>query len=224
MNAITEVGQGGAVAVQGGYDPYAAYGQEAASGSGDFLKFSKGEWLKGQNDDEVALGSRLAANMAELSIGWIRWEDGKPAERRMGLLAQGHKPEPRDALGYTDQSQWEDDENGKPKDPWNFTNELPLANPETGEQMTFSASSKGGIGAIGNLCKAYGREYKARDGQVPIIELQRDSYKHKVYGKTYVPLIPIVAWVDNGSIPEPAQDDDEETPAAEKATGAKTRF
>jgi hypothetical protein len=224
MNAITEVNQGGALAMQGGYDPYAAYGQEAASGSGDFLKFSKGEWLKGQNDDEVALGTRLAANMAELSIGWIRWEDGKPAERRMGLLAQGHKPEARGDLGYTDQSQWEDDETGKPKDPWNFTNELPVANPETGEQMTFSASSKGGIGAIGNLCKAYGKEYRQRDGLVPIIELQRDSYKHKVYGKTYVPLIPIVDWVENGSIPEPTQDDDEETPAAEKATGAKTRF
>lgn len=223
MNAITEVNQGGALAVQGGYDPYAAYGQEAASGSGDFLKFSKGEYLKGQNDDEVAIGTRLAANMAELSIGWIRWEDGKPAERRMGLLAQGHKPEARDSLGYTDQSQWEEDENGKPKDPWNFTNELPLANPETGEQMTFSASSKGGIGAIGNLCKAYGREYRAREGQVPIIELQRDSYKHKVYGKTYVPLIPIVAWVDNGTIPEPAKDEEEE-PAAKTATGSKTRF
>ncbi|EQB03901.1 hypothetical protein [Sphingobium sp. HDIP04] len=223
MNAITEVNQGGALAVQGGYDPYAAYGQEAASGSGDFLKFSKGEYLKGQNDDEVAIGTRLAANMAELSIGWIRWEDGKPAERRMGLLAQGHKPEARDSLGYTDQSQWEEDENGKPKDPWNFTNELPLANPETGEQMTFSASSKGGIGAIGNLCKAYGREYRAREGQVPIIELQRDSYKHKVYGKTYVPLIPIVAWVDNGTIPQPAKDEEEE-PAAKTATGSKTRF
>lgn len=225
MNAITEVNQGGAVALQGGYDPYAAYGQEAASGSGDFLKFSKGEWLKGQNDDEVELGTRLAANMAELSIGWIRWEDGKPAERRMGLLAQGHKPEARNDLGYADQSQWEDDETGKPKDPWNFTNELPLANIETGEQMTFSASSKGGIGAIGNLCKAYGKEYRQRDGLVPIIELQRDSYKHKVYGKTYVPLIPIVDWVENGSIPEPAQGDEEpETPVAEKATGAKTRF
>lgn len=223
MNAITEVNHGGALAVQGGYDPYAAYGQEAASGSGDFLKFSKGEYLKGQNDDEVAIGTRLAANMAELSIGWIRWEDGKPAERRMGLLAQGHKPEARDSLGYTDQSQWEEDENGKPKDPWNFTNELPLANPETGEQMTFSASSKGGIGAIGNLCKAYGREYRAREGQVPIIELQRDSYKHKVYGKTYVPLIPIVDWVDNGTIPEPAKDEEEE-PAAKAATGSKTRF
>lgn len=211
MNAVTNMSAGGAVAMQGGYDPYAAYGQEAASGNGDFLKFSKGEWLKGQEDEEVELGTRLAANMGELSIGWIRWEDGKPAERRMGLLSQGHKPELRPELGYTDQAEWEtDDETGQPKDPWNFTNELPLANPDNGEQMTWSAASKGGIGAIGNLCKAYGREYRQRDGQVPIVELGRDSYKHKKYGKTYVPVATIVDWVANGSVPAPAQDDDDD--------------
>jgi hypothetical protein len=237
MNAVAEINQNTAVAAQGGYDPYAAYGQEAASG-GTFLKFAKVEWQKGQNSEEVALGTQLVANMAELSIGWIRWADGKPAERRLGLLAQGYKPEPRDALGYADQSQWETDKEGKPIDPWSFTNELPVADPETGEQLTMSVSSKGGIGAIGNLCKAYGKEYRQRDGQVPVIELQRDSYIHSEYGKTYVPLIPIVGWMENSGVPQPANDgpDDEEdtgandaapeeNPAAAKAAaGSKTRF
>lgn len=230
MNAVSNINSNTAVATGSGYDPYAAYGQEAATGAGDFLKFVKGEWLKGQNQDEVALETKLAANMAELSIGWIRWNDGKPAERRMGLLAHGYRPEGRDQLGYHDESEWEVDKEGKSIDPWTLTNELPLADPETGEQMTFSASSKGGIGAIGNLCKAYGREYRQRDGMVPIIALGRDSYMHPVYKKTYVPTLAIVNWVENGSVPEPAaQAADEdggeaaETPAA-KATGAKTRF
>lgn len=225
MNEMTNVGQGGALVAPGGYDPFAAYGQEAAQG-GAFLKFSKGEWLLGQNDDEVALGRRLAANMDELSIGWIRWADGKPVERRMGLLASGYKPELREALGFVDQESWELDEEGRPKDPWNFTNELPLADPDDGEQMTFSASSKGGIGAVGNLCKAYAREYREKVGQVPVIELGRDSYKHPKYGKTYVPVLTIAGWVDNGSVPLPANDggDEDEKPAAAKAAGSKTRF
>lgn len=226
MNAVTNTNQSGAVAMQDGYDPFAAYGQEAASGSGAFLKFSKGEWLLGQNDDEIDLGRKLAANMGELSIGWIRWADGKPAERRMGLLAQGFKAEARDALGYTDQALWEKDDQGKAKDPWNFTNELPLADPETGEQMTFSASSKGGIGAIGNLCKAYGKEYRSQDGRVPVLELGRDSYKHPTYGKTYVPVLTISEWVDNASLaaaPAANDSDAEEAPAA-KTASAKTRF
>lgn len=241
MNAVTETNQSGAVAMQQGYDPYAAYGQEAAS-AGAFLKFSKGEWLLGQNDEEVQLGKLLVANMGDLSIGWIRWVDGKPAERRMGLLGSGYKPEPRDSLGFTDQTAWERDKDGKPQDPWNFTNELPMADPETGEQMTLSVSSKGGIGAMGNLCKAYGREYRTRDGLVPVIELGRDSYKHPEYGKTYVPVLTIVDWIANDGVPQPAAkpDDDEpdsnvndaaatsaEKPAAEAkpaATGSKTRF
>jgi hypothetical protein len=227
MNAVTEVNQNTAVAAPGGYDPYAAYGQEAAN-AGAFLKFSKGEWQTGQNADEVALGRRLAANMDELSIGWIRWADGKPAERRMGLLAQGYKPEPRDTLGYTDQTLWEVDEEDRPKDPWTFTNELPLADPEDGEQMTYAASSKGGIGCIGNLCKAFARAPQRTQGLIPVLELGRDSYMHPVYKKTYVPVLNIVDWVANGSVPIPQPDGGEtpepETPAAEKAAGAKTRF
>lgn len=228
MNAVTEVNQGTAIAT--GYDPYAAYGQEAAAGSGNFLKFSKGEWLLGQDGKEVPLGTRYVANMAELSIGWIRWADGKPQERRMGLLAQGYKPESRDALGHTDQTQWETDGDGKPQDPWTFTNELPMAELETGEQVTFAASSKGGIGGVGNLCKAYGREYRQRGDLVPVIELQRDSYMHPVYKKLYVPVLPIVDWIENSGVPVPANDAapdaaEEEKPAATKAAaGSKTRF
>lgn len=228
MNAVTEINQNNAVATTG-YDPYAAYGQEAAS-SGAFLKFSKGEWLLGQNDDEVDLGRHLVANMDELSIGWIRWGGGKPVERRMGLLGQGFKPEVRDALGYTDQTEWETDKDGKPQDPWNFTNELPMADPETGEQMTLSVSSKGGIGAMGSLCKSYGKEYRQRDGQVPIIELGRDHYMHPEYKKTYVPVLSIVGWMKNDGVPvAPAKNEAEEEaptekPAAATATGSKPRF
>lgn len=227
MNAITETNQNTAVATAPGYDPFAAYGQEAASG-GTFLKFAKVEWQKGQNSEEVPLGTRLAANMSELSIGWIRWADGKPAERRFGLLAQGYKPEPRDALGFADQDEWETDKDGKPVDPWSFTNELPVVDPETGEQLTLSVSSKGGIGCIGNLCKAYGREYKSRGDLIPLLELGRDSYIHSEYGKTYVPLLTIVDWIDNDGVPKPAvSNDDTEEPEekpATKAAGSKTRF
>lgn len=223
MNAITETNTGGAVAMAGGYDPFAAYGQEAAAGSGNFLKFSKGEWLIGQDGKEVELGRRYVANMAELSIGWIRWDGGKPAERRMGMLVAGFKPEARDALGYTDQTAWERDKDDKLIDPWTFTNELPLADVETGEQVTFAASSKGGIGGVGNLCKAYGKDYRTKGDLVPVVELQRDSYIHPVYKKLYVPVLPIVDWIDNAGVPAPANDAGEEAPAA-KAAGGKTRF
>lgn len=222
MNAITEQNKSTAVAAQGAYDPYAAYGQEAASGGGTFLKFNKGEWLKGQNDEEVGLQTKVVANMAELSIGWIRWSDGKPADRRMGLLSQGFKPDARDQLGYTDQTEWDTDDNGKPQDPWTFTNELPVADLESGEQLTIAMSSKGGIGAIGNLCKAYGKEYRQREGLVPVVELDRSFYQHPVYKKVYVPVLNIVDWIDNDGVPKPVEDEQEE--AAKPASAGKTKF
>lgn len=232
MNAVAELNTGTALAA--GYDPFAAYGAEAAN-AGAFLKFSKGEWLLGQNDDEITLGRKLVGAMSELSIGWIRWADKKPVERRMGLLGQAYRPEARDALGYTDQTDWERDKDDKPIDPWSFTNELPMADPETGEQMTLSLSSKGGIGAMGNLCKAYGKEYRQRDGMVPIVELGRDSYKHPEYGKTYVPVLSIVGWMENSGVPQPVSNDEDQDPgvndataekpaAAQTAAGSKTRF
>lgn len=221
MNAITNINQENAVAMPG-YDPFAAYGQEAASGGANFLKFSKGEWLLGQNDDEIPLGRKLVANMNELSIGWICWADKKPVERRMGALAQGFRPEMRDALGYDDQTLWETDADGKATDPWTFTNELPLADPDTGEQMVFSASSKGGIGGIGNLCKAYAKEHKSRGDQVPVIELQRDSYMHPVYKKLYVPVLSIVGWRDNMPDAAPAAPADVDEPKGKSE--AKTKF
>lgn len=224
MNDLSTVQTGGALAAPNGYDPFAAYGQEAAQGGGDFLKFSKVEWQKGQNNEEVALGTKLAANIEELSIGWIRWADGKPAERRFGLLAQGYKPETRDALGYIDQQLWETDKEGKPIDPWSFTNELPVADPDTGEKMTISMSSKGGIGAMGNLCKAYARERAQRVGTTPVIELGRDSYVHREYGKLYVPMMTITDWIADGSVPAPAVDGGSEDEPAPKAAVTKTRF
>lgn len=222
MNAVAEINQGGAVTTNAGYDPFAAYGQEAAQG-GAFLKFSKGEWLLGQNDEEVTLGRKLVASMEDMSIGWIRWDDGKPAERRLGLLSQGFKAEPRDQLGYTDQSLWDTDENNKPKDPWNFTNEIPMADPETGEQMTFSASSKGGIGCIGNLCKAYGRERAARAGLVPVLELGRDSYMHPIYKKTYVPVLTIVSWMENSGVPAAPSHDEDDSQVNDAKSEAATK-
>jgi hypothetical protein len=219
MNAISNVNQGNSVAVPG-FDPFAAYGQEAASGGANFLKFAKGEWLLGQNGDEQPLGRKLVANMNELAIGWIRWTDGKPQERRMGLLASGFRPETRDALGYTDQELWDTGDDGKAVDPWTFTNELPLADPDTGEQMVFSASSKGGIGGIGNLCKSYSKERRSRGDQVPVIELQRDSYMHPVYKKLYVPVLAIVDWRDNMPDASPVVAEPEAAPVKE----GKTRF
>ena len=196
MNDVTPIS--GALPV--GYESFAQYGQEAASNADPFLRFSKGEWLLGASDEEVDLGRRFAANMAELAIGWIRWAVNKPIDRLMGLLSEGYRPKPRDALGFTDQALWDRDKDKKPIDPWRRVNELPLADVETEEAMIFSTSSRGGIGAVGNLCKSYARGLRQHPGAVPIIEIGRDSYRHDDFGKVYVPVFTIVDWIDGKAL------------------------
>jgi hypothetical protein len=90
-----------------------------------------------------------------------------------------------------DQTQWEKDATGKPRDPWTFQYYLALEDAETGVVMTFVTGSAGGNGAIGRLCGQFHRN--AKNG-LPIIRLGASSYKHKAYGRVEVPDFPIIDW------------------------------
>ena len=105
----------------------------------------------------------------------------------------------RNSLGDNDETLWEVRPDGSRMDPWMFTNSLTLVDNE-GEVYIYSTGSKGGLNAIGQLCKIYGQEYRQRPGQVPIIELANDFYIHNTYGKTYVPVFEVVGWTDEGAI------------------------
>ena len=175
-------------------DPFAAYGASAASASTPFLKFIKGEYRYGVDDDMVPLGTRLVPNMAELRCGFIKWEDGKAVDEKMRLVVDGLPPS-REECGDLDRNEWEVDPNGATKDPWALANELPFKDPETDEEFVFTTGSKGGIGALGKLARAYARQRQKRDGQLPVVELGASSYRHKTYGEVHVPVFRIVGWV-----------------------------
>ena len=206
------------------YDPYAAYGAEASRSIGTLLKFAKGHWTSGQEAVPVPVGTRVFVNMAGIRVGWMRWQDGKPTEEQMVLMAMGEKPPKRSELGDHDKEMWELDKEGRPRDPWQFTNELPLLT-EDGEEWTFSTSSKGGINAIGELCIAYSKGRKMKpEGSVPVVEIGVSSYKHsdKTYGVIYTPVLRLVDWVDATRIlgaPDDAQEP-EQAPAAKPAASS----
>ena len=88
---------------------------DEAGGGGDLLKFKRGKFVKGPDEEDVPHGMQYAANMAELTRGFIKFaEDGvekvmaRPGERRIE----------RETLGDTDEDQWEKDDNGVAQDPW----------------------------------------------------------------------------------------------------------
>lgn len=174
-------------------DPYTAYGSKVGT-TGQYLSFKAGEFLSGQNAEELPIGSKLVANMPGLRMGWRRWFSGSVSDDLTELLSESPTLQKRSELGDMDQAKWEKDDRGESRDPWQLTNILELSDGQ--QTYIFSTGSKGGINAIGRLCRDYGKERRQRPGMLPIIELSRDSYMHPQYKKVYTPDFKIVGWTD----------------------------
>lgn len=193
-------------------NPFSIYGDSVGPANhivGELLKFSKGDWLAGQEADELPQYTKLVALMTTLTVGWQKWEYQKPVAYRMGLLVDGFIPPRRDELGDTDDATWEVDDEGRPKDPWQLTNYLQLCDPTDATKIyTFTTASKGGLGAVGKLCKEYGRESEKRADQWPMVTLGSGSYAHKdrSLGRIKFPEMLIVGWVRQDDL-SPVKDD-----------------
>lgn len=210
-------------------NPFTAYGeaQNQRAIVGHLLKFSKGEYFCGQENDEVAIGTQFVANMDEMLAGWIRWQDNKPTDHVMGKVSDGYQPPRRNELGDDDKRQWETDLKGEPRDPWQFSNYLLLKGTgDDSELYTFTASSKGGLNALGDLCKVYGTAMAQRPNEYPVIELGVNAYDHpnRALGRIKVPTFKVVGWKPKNVF---ANDADafvaSEQPAVVKKSG-KSRF
>ena len=46
------------------------------------MKFSKGDYLAGEEGKAIETGTTVTANLDELLAGWIKWKEGKPVEQR----------------------------------------------------------------------------------------------------------------------------------------------
>ena len=191
----------------------AAFQNASAALSGEqklLLKFQKGDWYAGQDNEEIPIGTKLAANIMEAEWGWVRWHDNKPVERRMTLIASGTAPPPRDALGHDDEALWDRDDQGRPRDPWQRMIEIPVRE-LSGErrEMILSGGSRGHEGACKALFKEFGDGMRSNLGKIPVIELRSDKYNHPKYGIVKTPAMPLVSWLD---------------PAAPAATTKKGKF
>src|SRR5258708_1012624 len=208
-------------------DIFEEYGESVSSRNiiGQLLKFTKGDWVGGENE-EFPIGKHMIVNMDQLLLGWIRWEDQKPADQRMGLLVEGYQAPPRDHLGYgytpgnpdaePDTSEWElDDNTHAPRDPWQFTYYLVMKDPDIQEEgegvYTFSTASVGGRTAIADLCKLYGHKRREHDNYkkaYPVVALKVGSYMHpnKAFGKIKTPALLVIGWASKavfGELPPP---------------------
>ncbi len=206
MNEIANTTNGNLPATPPPDDPFEAYGKQAAADAA-YLKFVKGEYTFGVDADVLPLGTHLVANMSELRIGWVKWKNLNKFGEMMVRLAEKVPPQRQD-LDETDEELWELDDRGDRRDPWRFTNTLPLKDAASGTEYTFTTSSGGGKRAIGKLCRAYSAGRKEHPGKLAVVELQADSYRHNTFGKVHFPVFHIVGWVDEQSLIDGAEDVD----------------
>jgi hypothetical protein len=184
-----------------GLDNYAKTG--APTWFGELLKFNgkNGLWTSGKDAIPVEDGRQLAAVVPEMLAGYMLWKDGELVDQAWMPAAKFDARKQRPTLGDLDQSLWPCDENGAHVDPWKEAVMLPLIDPDTREEFTFSSSSVGGVRAAKRLATAYVKQMLAApattQGCLPIVALGSQSYKHtdKKRGTIYNPVFEGMDWV-----------------------------
>jgi hypothetical protein len=183
---------------------------------GDLLKFNgkTGLWTYGKDSLPIEDGRVLAAIVPEALAGHVLFEDGELVDQDWQPAFQFNPREHRTTFGYTDQSLWSKDEKGKPVDPVKEAVMLPMVDPATREEFTFSSFSIGGVRAAKRLATTYVKQIKAAPettkGCLPVVALGSDSYPHpdKKRGTIYNPIFEGREWMRASDLllpPEPGE-------------------
>lgn len=159
--------------------------------NGLFLRMGKdGVWIVGIEMEPVEDDAQFAINPSGFGHGWIAWGKAERLGESFVPLTEAVPqpgPLPDGARGWEQQFG------------------MHLRELGTQADLIYRASSVGGKRAIGALAKEVGARLAAGDAQcVPVVSLSNDSYKHKEYGKIYVPEFIIERWVTPASISAPA--------------------
>lgn len=155
---------------------------------GELARFSKGDWLVGE-EETIPVDTVVVPILDGLLAGYVHWSGGKPTEQVMVRVGSGQKLPKRAELGNDDEEFWEVDANGEKRDPWQFTNYLPLIVLDGVRLLTFTTSSSGGKTAVAELARRYANHQKSKPDDFPMVELGVDSYLHpnRSYGRIKVP-------------------------------------
>jgi hypothetical protein len=172
------------------------------------VKFSKQGEYAISDIDTIPTGTWVVARCDLMELGFVRWADGKPTDRKVGLVADGFVPPRKDDLPDRDESTWEIQDDGTRRDPWAFQMSVPVTRLDAGgETYQFTAGSKGGLRCLSALTRAFGKRVADKKPGLPIVELQSDSYKHQRYGKIYFPVMHVVGWTGADGKPQTLGED-----------------
>ena len=181
---------------EGDEDPYARFANEGGPGiKGKLLTCSKGDWNVGADKTPIKDGTQFLFIVPETMRGWLKWQDGAVTDAVMGYVRDGFLVQHRAALGDDDETAWEKNPDGTPRDPWTRTYRALLVemSPPHGD-VTFSGSSFGAQIALKEICRTYSADKHRFPDAFPVVQLTTKTRQHKSYGSIKGPWFEVVGW------------------------------
>jgi hypothetical protein len=180
------------------------------------LKMDKtGHWVFGADQTEVDDDSTWAVNPFSFVHGYIAWGDGEVLGEKMVSVSQP-LPELEEAPPMARKG-WETQVGMSMKC---------LSGEDKGMEVRYTTTSVGGKRSVQALAVAIATQVDTDPKlPVPIVNLEKEHYSHKSYGRIYTPIFKITSWMSMTDEPSAAPQDSitDEAPEAEAAPVATRR-
>jgi hypothetical protein len=179
------------------------------------IKMDKtGHWVFGADQTEIEDDSTWAVNPFSFVHGYIAWGDGEVLAEKMVSVSQ---PLPElEAAPPGAKKGWETQVGMSIKC---------LNGQDEGMEARYTTTSVGGKKGVQALAVAIATQVeKDQSKPVPVVELGKEHYTHKSYGRIYTPVFKVIEWV--GMDGDAAQADEApaiEAPEAEAAPARRRR-
>jgi len=179
------------------------------------LKMDKtGHWVFGADQTEVGDDSTWAVNPFSFVHGFIAWGDGEVLGEKMVSVSQP-LPELEEAPPMARKG-WETQVGMSMKC---------LSGDDKGMEVRYTTTSVGGKRSVQALAVAIATQVDADPKlPVPIVNLEKEHYSHKSYGRIYTPIFKITSWMSMTDEPSAAPQDSitDEAPESESAAPVTT--
>ena len=181
------------------------------------LKMDKtGHWVFGADQTEVGDDSTWAVNPFSFVHGFIAWGDGEVLGEKMVSVSQP-LPELEEAPPMARKG-WETQVGMSMKC---------LSGEDKGMEVRYTTTSVGGKRSVQALAVAIATQVDTDPKlPVPIVNLEKEHYSHKSYGRIYTPIFKITSWMsmtDEAGTPAEETAVEVETEAAPVATARRRR-
>ena len=167
-----------------------------------------GHWVFGADQTEIEDDSTWAVNPFSFVHGYIAWGDGEVLAEKMGSVSQ---PLPElEAAPPSAKKGWETQVGFSMKC---------LDGADKDMEVRYTTTSVGGKKAVQALAVAIATQVeKDQSKPVPVVELGKEHYTHKSYGRIYTPVFKVLEWA---SMDGKSEVEAEEAPAIEAPVEAE---